>query len=295
MLISLVLALALAPAALPPEATAHNKRAMMFYDNGQLAPAFEAFHAAYASMPDARADRAGRESLLGSMRATLLEMHAASREPAPLCRLEEVLQAHADALAAAFPGTPDMLELRSARARHDEVTAQLAAFGPDACAAPPPPPPPTASEPVATTAQAPTVIRAEAPSPRAADTIPPRHLRIAGGVTLGIGVVLLGVMTYGIVGETRHEARVDEIDAGAAGRPLSLHEYDDLLDHRGEARSARAVAIGAGVAAGVMTGLGTTLFLLARRSARAQRWSATPWWSPGGAGLTLRVQVGVAR
>jgi hypothetical protein len=267
---------------------------MMFYDNGQLAPAFEAFHAAYASMPDARADRAGREGLLGSMRATLLEMHAASGEPAPLCRLKEVLQTHADALAAAFPDTPDMLELRSARARHDEVTAQLAALGPDACAAPPPPPRWPSRSPSPCRPRRP---RSPIPSRRhrATDTIPPRHLRIAGGVTLGIGVVLLGVMTYGIVGETRHEARVDEIDAGAAGRPLSLEEYDDLLDHRGEARSARAVAIGTGVAAGVMTGLGTTLFLLARRSARAQRWSAAPWWSPAGAGLTLRVQVGVAR
>ena len=71
-LLSLILALALAPepGALPTEAAEHNKRAMVFYDNGQIAPAFEAFHAAYASMPDARADRAGRENLLGSMRAT---------------------------------------------------------------------------------------------------------------------------------------------------------------------------------------------------------------------------------
>jgi hypothetical protein len=263
---------------------------MMFYDSGQLAPAFEAFHAAYASMPDAQADRVGRENLLGSMRATLLEIHAASGEPAPLCRLQTVLQTHADALAAVYPDSPDMLEIRSARARHDEVTAQLAALGPEVCAAPTPSPPPlVASEPP------PTVAPAEPPSARAADAIPPRHLRIAGGVTLGIGVVLLGVMTYGIIGETRHETRVDEIDAGAAGRPLTLVEHDDLLDHRREARSARSLAIGTGVAAGVITGLGTTLFLLARRSARTQRWSAAPWWSPAGAGLTLRVQFGVAR
>ncbi len=303
MLLSLVLALALAPEPTPlsSEAAEHNKRAMMFYDNGQLAPAFEAFHAAYASMPDAQADRAGRESLLGSMHATLLEMHAASGEPAPLCRLQTVLQTHADALAAAYPGDPNMREIRSARARHDEVTAQLTALGPDACAAPAPSPaPPAASEPSPTPPAAsepitsPAVAPAEPPPPRAADAIPPRHLRIAGGVTLGLGVVLFGVMTYGIVGEARHEARVDEIDAGAAGRLLTLGEHDDLLDHRREARSARTLAIGTGVAAGVITGLGTTLFLLARRSARTQRWSAAPWWSPGGAGLMLRVQLGGA-
>jgi len=289
MLLSLILALALGPSTLPPEAAEHNKKAMVFYDNGQLAPAFAAFHDAYAAMPDARAERSGRENLLGSMRATLLEMHAATGEPAPLCRLQEVLQTHADALATAFPDTPDMLELRSARARLDEVTAQLTAIGPDACAAPTPPP--AVSEPVASPTPEPTVAPVRAPSPHA-DAIPPPHLRIAGGVTLGIGVVLLGVMTYGIVGEARHEARVDEIDAAAAGRPLSLDEHGGLLEHRREARSARLVAIGTGVAAGVMTGLGTTLFLLARRSARVQRWSAAPWWSPAGAGLTVRIQVG---
>jgi len=292
--LSLTLALALAqePTVLSSEAAEHNKRAMVFYDDGQLAPAFEAFHAAYASMPDARADRAGREGLLGSMRATLLEMHAATGEPAPLCRLKEVLQTHADALAAAHPDTPDMLELRSARARHDEVTAQLAALGPDACAAPTAPP--AASEPATEPAVPVASIASAAPS-SPPDAIPPRQLRIAGGVTLGIGVVLLGVMTYGIVGEARHEARVDEIDAGAAGRPLTLVEHADLLDHRRDARSARALAIGTGVAAGVVTGLGTTLFLLARRAARPPRWSAAPWWSTSGAGLTLRVQFGVAR
>jgi len=298
MLLSLVLALALAPepTVLSSEAAEHNKKAMMFYDNGQLAPAFEEFHAAYASMPDARADRAGRESLLGSMRATLLEMHTASGATAPLCRLATVLQAHADALAAVYPESPDMLEIRSARARHDEVSAQLAALGPDACAAPPPSPPaPAASEPVATPAPAPVVAPAGPPSPRSADSIPPRHLRIAGGVTFGLGVVLLGVMTYGIVGEAHHETAVDKIDAGAAGRPLTLDEHADLLDHRGEARSARTLAIGTGVAAGLTTALGTTLFLLARRSARTQRLSAAPWWSPVGAGLTVRVQFGVAR
>ena len=298
MLLSLVLALVLAPepTVLSADAAEHNRKAMVSYDDGQLAPAYEEFHAAYLSMPDARADRAGRESLLGSMRATLLAMHAESGEPAPLCQLQTALQTHIDALADAYPESPDMLELRSARARHEEVTAQLAALGPDVCGAPlPSPPPPAASEPAATPVPAPITTPAAPPSPRPTDPIPPRQLRIAGGVTLGLGVALLGVMTYGIVGEAGHKARVHEIDVEAAGRPLTLDEHADLLDHRREARSARTLAIGTGVAAGVTTALGTTLFLLARRSARAQRWSAAPWWSPNGAGLTLRVQFTAAR
>jgi hypothetical protein len=52
---------------------------------------------------------------------------------------QSLLQEHADALAAAYPDDLDKLETRSARARHEEATEQLAAFGPDACAPPPPP------------------------------------------------------------------------------------------------------------------------------------------------------------
>jgi hypothetical protein len=294
--LSFVLALILAPApeptVLPPTAAEHNDRAMVFYDSGQLALAFEEFHAAYTAMPDARADRAGRESLLGSMRATLLQMHAATGESAPLCRLAVILQAHADALAAVHPESPDMLEIRSARARHDEVTAQLAALGPDKCVPSALQTPPAA--PVPTVSSVPAPVVTPPPPPRPADPIPPRHLRIAGGVTLGLGAALLGVMTFGITGEARHERRVDEIDAGAAGRPFTLDEHDELQGHRSAARSARALAIGTGVVAGMTAALGTTMFVLARRSARTPRWSAAPWWSPAGGGLTLRVQLGAS-
>lgn len=135
----LLLALSLqpAPSALSPEAAEHNTKAMVFYDAGQYGPAFDEFYAAYASMPDARRDRAGREILLGSMHGCLLDLHEASGESAPLCRLQKVLQDHVDALEAAFPESPNMLEIRSARGRHTKITGQLAARGPDACAAAP--------------------------------------------------------------------------------------------------------------------------------------------------------------
>ena len=293
------LALESAPSALSPEAAEHNTKAMVFYDAGQFGPAFDEFHAAYTSMPDPRSDRAGREILLGAMHAALLYQHEASGEAAPLCRLQEVLQAHVVALTAAFPESPDMIEIRSARERHKKISAQLAASGPDACAsasATSTTPPSDAVEPSVPQPSPPEASAPPAkPLPPAKDVIPPRQLRIAGGATLGLGAALLGVMAYGIAGEASHEGRVDEIDAGAAGRPLSAAENQDLLDHRGRAQAARNLAIGTGVAAGVVTALGATLFVLARRSARMQRLSATPWWSTTGAGLTLRVQLGSAR
>ncbi len=298
--LALLLALSVepAPSALSAEAAEHNTKAMELYDAGQLGPAFEEFRAAYTSMPDARRDRAGREILLGSMHAALLELHEASGESSPLCRLLEVLQGHADALAAAFPESPEMLEIRSARERHGIITAQLADRGPAACAAaaPAPSPSPAAAEPPAPVQPAQRTAAPPAPSPAPTnDLIPPRHLQIAGGVTFGLSAALLGVMAYGIGREASHESRVDEIDAGAAGRPLSGEENRDLLEHRGAALSARQLAIGTGIAAGVTTALGATLFVLARRSDRTKRLSATPWWSSTGAGLTLRVQLGFPR
>jgi hypothetical protein len=294
MLHSFVLFLALAPASsvLSPEAAEFNAKAMRFYDAGQLAPAVDEFYAAYQSMPDARRDLAGREQLVGSMRSTLLDLHEQTGEATPICRLQSILQEHADALTAAFPNDPDKLETRSARARHEEATQQLAAFGPDACK---PPPPITAALPAPEPP-----VPAPSPSPAAAaqppdDAIPPRQLKIAGGVTLGLSAVLVGVMTYGLATEASQRARVADINDKPADCPLTLAEYNDLQTSREHALAGRRIAIGTGVAAGVTAALGTTLLVLAHRSARTKRWSAAPWWSPTGGGLTLHVKLGTAR
>ena len=137
--LALFMALAPAPSDLSPVAAEYNAKAMQYYDAGQLASAVDEFYAAYQSMPDPRRDLAGREQLLGSMRATLLDLHDQTGEAAPLCRLQGILQGHADALSAAYPNDPNKLEIRSARARHEEAAQQLARFGPDACKPPPAP------------------------------------------------------------------------------------------------------------------------------------------------------------
>jgi len=285
------------PVDLTPEAGEHNASAMRFYDAGQLGPAVDEFYAAYRLMPDARRDRAGRELLLGSMRSTLLDMHAATGEAAPLCRLQAILKEHVDALMLAYPDDPGLLETRSARARHEEVTADLAALPDDACEPPPPAPAALPVLPSPTPAPAPRPTPAAAPTPTPANDhdVPPRHLRIAGGVTLGLGAGLLGVMTYGLITEGRQRAYVADIADKPADCPLTPDESDDLRASRERALVGRQLAIGTGAAALVTTALGVTLFALARRSARAKRWSAAPWWTPSGAGLTLHVKLRGAR
>ncbi len=299
--IAVVVALAPVPAALSPEAGEHNARAMQLYDARQLGPAFAEFKVAYDTMPDPRRDRAGRELLLGSMRATLLEWHEASGDPGPLCRLQAVLQAHMDALTTAYPDTPDMLEIRGVRARLEQVTRQLAGIGADVCAptalpSSPSPAPASAPAPAPVLVSAPVSVRPERPRGPvpAGPAVPPRQLRVAGGVTLGLGGALLGVMTYGVAVEAQRKARANSIAAGAGARPLTADEYTRLIELRADAMSARYVAISAGVAAGVATGLGTMLLVLARRSTRARRLAIAPWWLPGGAGLSLGAQFGAA-
>lgn len=295
-LLALFLAALAPPESLSSEAGEHNTEAMRFYDAGKFSSAVDEFYAAYQSMPDARRDREGRELLLGSMRMTLLNLHGQTGEPAPLCRLQAILKEHADALAAAYPNDPDMLEIRSVRARHDEVTQQLASFGPHACEAPPASVPPPV---IAATTPAPPPAPAQAP-PKAAttpspDVIPPRHLKIAGGVTLGLSAALLGVMFYGIATEASQRTRVAEIKNRSPDCPLTPTDLADLRALQQNALFGRRIAIGTGIAAGVTTALGITLLALVRRSAREKRWSAAPWWTLSGAGLTLRLQLGTAR
>jgi len=299
MLYPFALFLLLAPTSsvLSPEAAEYNAKAMKHYDAGQLSSAVDEFYAAYQSMPDARRDLAGREQLLGSMRATLLDLHDQTGEAAPLCRLQSILQGHADALTAAYPNDPNKLETRSARARHEEATRQLAAFGPDACK---PPPDPAAAIPTNLSAPAATEPSAPAASPPATtsppnDAIPPRHLKIAGGITLGLGAALLGVMAYGIATEVQQRAGVATIKGNSPDCPLTAAEYNDLQTYHEDALAGRRIAVVTGIAAGVTAALGTTLLVLARRSTRMQRLSAAPWWSPTGAGLIVRIRLGAAR
>ena len=273
LLLALLLAFAAPPKALSPEAGEHNTAAMRFYDAGQLAPAFDEFYAAYQSMPDARRDRAGREILLGSMRATLLDLHAQTKEPAPLCRLQALLKEHGDALAAAFPDDLDMLETRSARARHDEVTRQLAVLGTDACAPPPPPVPVAAVAPVTELPKPPppAPVAVVPPKPPTDPGAPPRQLMIAGGVMLPLGLVALGAVGIIVPGYRRNLADADALNAELASRPCTDDDRTRLREILGATRGQEGLMIALGVTGGALVTAGTALMIrggLARRRAR---------------------------
>jgi len=271
MLHSFALFLVLAPAqgVLSPEAAEYNAKAMRFYDAGQLAPAVDEFYAAYQSMPDARRDLAGREQLMGSMRSTLLDLHDQTGEAAPLCRLQSILQEHADALTAAYPNDPDKLETRSARARHEEATQQLGSFGPDACK-----PPPVA---VPVPLLLPVVAAPESPAPASsatellkvpADNLAPRKQLIAGGVMLPLGLVALGVV--GVVGSNhrRDVAEADALDTALATRLCTDDDRARMHELLTAARRQEGLMIALGITGGALIAAGTALLV---RGAKQRR------------------------
>jgi hypothetical protein len=271
-LLVLHLVLPPAPSNLSPEAAERNAKAMQFYDAGQLAPAVDEFFAAYQSMPNARRDRAGREQLLGSMRSTLLTLHAETGEAAPLCRLQALLKEHVEALTVAWPEDPNMLETRNARARHDEVTKQLANFGPEACAAPVP-----AAVPVVP-APAPVVTRAAEP-PRpvpAAGTPPPTPERntlaqkqlIAGSVMLPLGLVALGALG-GVASNFRQNlAAADALHAELAERACTADDRIRMSELLADVRRERGVMIALGMTGAALVSAGTALLI---RGAKQRR------------------------
>lgn len=127
------------------------------------------------------------------------------------------------------------------------------------------------------------------------DSIPPRQLKIAGGVTLGLGGALLAAMTYGIVREASVRGRAVEIRDRLPDCPLTPEEVTELQGLRSDAFTGRHIAVSTGIAAAAAVALGGTLLGLAGRRSPAKRWSATPWWSPAGAGLNLLVHIGATR
>lgn len=255
-----LLLLSTPPSSLSPEAAAHNTEAMRLYDAGLYAPAVDYFYLAYQAMPDPRGNFAGRELMIGSLRATLVQLYRDTGEPAHLCRLQAILRSYIDSLAAAFPEDPHKLELDGARARNDEVSQQLAAYGPDICAPPPllPAPPPVVAPPPATPAPAP-------PGPTG------RPQLIAGAVVLPLGLAALGALG-GVASTYRRDlAAADDLHAALTARPCTDEDRDRMRELLASTRRHEGAMIALGVVGGALVTTGAALLIrggLQRRRTR---------------------------
>lgn len=112
-----------------------------------------------------------------------------------------------------------------------------------------------------------------------------KPLQIAGGVTLGVGLGLLGAMAYGL-------ARGEEIDRQGAelldgGEDLNSTRFSDL-DAQG--LRANTLAVATGIAGGVLSVTGAILLTVGTVRRGRTKLSAGPAAGPGIRGLSLRVR-----
>lgn len=223
-------------------------------------------------------------------RDAYLEAPPSRADPSHLCAALRVLSTYlAEPLADA-----------KTRRLHDEIAALAAGVHPAVQCPPatpveaPSPVEPTAVagpvEPVAPAKPAPAAV--SPPPPLHADdpdSPQPRELRIAGGVVIGLGGALLGGMIFGLVDQRRLNASVSTIVAEADGRRLTAQEFVDIQGLRSDGVRRRDLAIGAGVAAAVVTAIGAALLVRGRRASAGKRWSVTPLLSPTSAGLRVQL------
>lgn len=114
----------------------------------------------------------------------------------------------------------------------------------------------------------------------------PKKLLIAGGVSAGAGLLLLGLMVGGMVrgdrAEADGEALVEEMPLLMSGDP----QFDDI-ERRG--RSGNAMAIVGGVLGSLALGAGVALLVVGARASKQRRDVAVwPVLSPQSAGAGLR-------
>jgi hypothetical protein len=290
---SLATPAAAAPAAPPdPVLEAVNKRyqeGLAARDAGDFVTAAESFTAAYKDIPPK--SREIRASVLFDLVDARRNAFAEGEGPGQICECERLLVAYLDEvkqlLGARAEKVPDT---RKARKLLAELRKQIAAVKLENpaldCAAttvdrpapepePEPEPPPAPAEPPAPA------------GPDPAQTRRARTLVIAGGVTTGVGVVMLGVMAGGLAIGRKAEQDGEDLTLKALANNAPLSEDDPGLRsllRRGH--TGNALAIAGGVIATVAVAAGVTMIVLGLRARKGR--PARAALVPGAAGLTLR-------
>ncbi|MCB9754239.1 MAG: hypothetical protein H6713_30210 [Myxococcales bacterium] len=108
-----------------------------------------------------------------------------------------------------------------------------------------------------------------------------KALLISGAVTTAVGGGLIGVMAYGLYqGDLADQA-------GVEARARDPYDPDELQRIRIDGENANKLAIGAGVAGGLLAATGVAL-IVTSRVGRARQLALSPATSPRLLGVTLR-------
>jgi len=271
-------------AELPAEARVHDARGTALIEAGDTVAGVAELERAYALMADPLQYRVGRSEVLGSIRGALDDLYEATGDAVHLRRLHAKLLMHLEALTLALGEAVTADDVAGTVVAVRKVEQQLARVPPEVMMARPVPrgrPVPAAVKPVPAPAKP---VPAEGPTRR--------QLYIAGGVSLGIGVALLGVMASGIAKQQRHGAAGWAIDDAIDGRSITPAERAELVGHLDGARAGRRLALATGLSSAGLSVLGVALLARGRGRPGASRERTTgvtlaPWWVPAGVGATL--------
>lgn len=272
---------------LPSEAAAHNERGMALYERGELEAAFAELSLAYAAMPDARRFDVGRDIVLASMRAALLDLYDQTGDARHLCRARDMLLLHLEALLEAFGEDTTIEDVPGTRWRLQQIREALAQHVPKPGESPDPcgKGPSRASMPARVFAPTPAAVP---DPPRLQESAPGRPWTIAGGAALGLGGALLGAMTYGLFMRRANFVAIRELDAQAQARgeatPAELATVATLTE-TGERQ--RTLAIATGISGGILAAVGAAALIVDQVRARRARLAVTPAVSPHAAGIFL--------
>lgn len=270
----------------PKEVEDHYDRGIREREAGRHAVAVEEFTAAYEGMPRELKDM--RASVLWELIDAHRSAYSAGGEirgkqhpAAHLCAAEELLdQFLAEQEAERKPRakkSPDALRAVELRGNIDKDLRSARAASPDLDCA---------------TVLFPREVVEPEPEPTQPAAVPPprreinKPLVIAGSVTAGVGLLMIGLMAGGMVrGKRAEEAGQDVVDMNQTLPP----DDPDLvaIDKRG--KSGNNMAIAGGVLSLVCLGVGATLLVFGLRR-KPSKVAAAPYATPHTAGLTLRWQ-----
>lgn len=256
---------------------------------GRHASAAREFALAYEGMPRERKEL--RASLLFELVEAQRNAYAAGgrirgkQHPAAhLCAAEKLLaqfiaeqeaerkpkaKKSPDALQAAELRTNIEKDLAAARADASDLDCATVEVPGDDPAAPPPEPP-----------------KSDDPAPKPAPRDRNNKLIVAGGVTAGVGLIMLGVMAGGLVRGKNADA---DGNALVDGNPTLDPDDPALQDIDKRGKSGNAMAIAGGVVGFIGVGVGVTLLVLGVRG-KPSRVAAAPYATPQSGGLVMRWQ-----
>lgn len=254
---------------LTPESRLFAERGVALVQAGAYAEAVVEFERAYALLPDPLLHRTGRSEVLGSLRRVLVDLHAATGDPAHLERLRDHLLLYLEGLLVALGERATAEDAAGALGALRQVSATLAEQRPSPVVAA-----------VGGGVQArPGRVVATAPrtaeGPRvASDARVPAGRRpgLVGAVLTGVGVVGVGVMTGMAIGVADSRGKLRGLTGsleqpGSRASPRVLEEARGLHERAGVYRT---VGVVSGVLGAAALASGVALLVVGKRRTQAQ-------------------------